>query len=387
MPNTELISWSRLTIPRPIVTGSISVKTCLMRGSCQSIVKLQAEVDAAERADGHQQLHERRRPGSRSRTRRADRRLRAAVEVRAQDDEQDEDHDVPDRRRDRRDREVVVGLQDAHEQAVQAEEQHDREQDLREARRQAVERPVERGAGEQRHDHAGGEDEERRDRAEDDQHDPEQRRGQPEGLFAPALLEQVGEDRHERRRQRRVGEQVADQVRDLEGDREGRGRAAGAEEARGDDFAHQAGDPRDARWRSRRSPCCAATPPPPAGGPWAADDSAASGVVDKAAIVRRSRAPGLAAPRHLSWPTSIPRRSGSCAPSASVWRTASTPRRSRPTSAAWSRSCRAATTQPPTPRTASSSARSTRPSSAAPCTATPARTRSPARPASAPASS
>ena len=41
----------------------------------------------------------------------------------------------------------------------------------------------------------------------------------------------------------------------------------------------------------------------------------------------------------------------------------------------------AATTQPPTPRTASSSARSTRPSSAARCTATTARTRSLARPA------
>ena len=37
MPNTELISWSRLTMPSPIVTGSISTNTCLMRGSCQSI--------------------------------------------------------------------------------------------------------------------------------------------------------------------------------------------------------------------------------------------------------------------------------------------------------------------------------------------------------------
>ena len=37
MPNTELSSWSRLTIPSPIVTGSISVNTCLTRGSCQSI--------------------------------------------------------------------------------------------------------------------------------------------------------------------------------------------------------------------------------------------------------------------------------------------------------------------------------------------------------------
>ncbi len=41
---------------------------------------------------------------------------------------------------------------------------------------------AELGAGEQRHDHAGGEDEEGGDRAEPDQHDPEQRRGQPKRL-------------------------------------------------------------------------------------------------------------------------------------------------------------------------------------------------------------
>ncbi len=64
MPKTELISWSRLTMPRPIVTGSISVNTCLMRGSCQSIVKLQAKVDPPERGERHQQLHERWPPGS-----------------------------------------------------------------------------------------------------------------------------------------------------------------------------------------------------------------------------------------------------------------------------------------------------------------------------------
>ena len=38
VPNTELSSWSRLTIPRPMVTGSISVNTCLTRGSRQSTV-------------------------------------------------------------------------------------------------------------------------------------------------------------------------------------------------------------------------------------------------------------------------------------------------------------------------------------------------------------
>jgi hypothetical protein len=62
---------------------------------------------------------------------------------------------------------------------------------------------------------------------------------------AAPLLEQVGEDGHERRRERGVGEQVGDEVRDLKGDRVRRGGAAGAEVARGDDFADQSRDPRD----------------------------------------------------------------------------------------------------------------------------------------------
>ena len=115
---------------------------------------------------------------------------------------------------------MVVGLEHADQQAGEPEDQHDREQDLREAGRERVEGPVEGRAREQRHYDAGSEDEEGRHGAEDDQHDPEQRRGQPECLPAPTLLEQVGEHGHERGRQRGVGEQVADQVRDLERDRE-----------------------------------------------------------------------------------------------------------------------------------------------------------------------
>jgi hypothetical protein len=38
LPNTEFKSWSRLTIPRPIVTGSINRNTWRTRGSCQSTV-------------------------------------------------------------------------------------------------------------------------------------------------------------------------------------------------------------------------------------------------------------------------------------------------------------------------------------------------------------
>jgi len=80
--------------------------------------------------------------------------------------------------------------------------------------------------------------EHRGDRAEHDQQDPEQRRGQPQRLFAPAPLQQIGEHWNEGGRQRRVREQVADQVRNLEGERERRHRAGRAEEARRHDFAH-----------------------------------------------------------------------------------------------------------------------------------------------------
>ena len=84
-----------------------------------------------------------------------------AVEVRREHDQQHDDHDVPHRRGDRRDREFVIGLQDPHEQARQAEQQHDGEQHLGEAHRQVISMARAR-TDEQRHDHAGGEDEERR---------------------------------------------------------------------------------------------------------------------------------------------------------------------------------------------------------------------------------
>ena len=70
------------------------------------------------------------------------------------------------------------------------------------------------------------------------------RRGEAEGLAVVLLPQQLGEDRDEGGLQRGVGEQGADQVGHLEGDREGRHRPADAVVAGGDDFPHQAGDPR-----------------------------------------------------------------------------------------------------------------------------------------------
>ena len=79
----------------------------------------------------------------------------------------------------------------------------------------------------------------------DDRDHEHERGGDPERLRAAALLELLGEDRHERRLQRRVGEQAADQVRDLERDRERAHRPLHAEVARRHDLADEAGDPRE----------------------------------------------------------------------------------------------------------------------------------------------
>ena len=72
---------------------------------------------------------------------------------------------------------------------------------------------------------SASEHEQRRERAEHQEDQEEEARGDAERLLALALLEQLREDRHEGALERRVGEQRADQVRDLEGDRERRHRA------------------------------------------------------------------------------------------------------------------------------------------------------------------
>ena len=125
--------------------------------------------------------------------------LVGAVEVRLERDEQADDHEVPDERRERRDREVVVGVEDPDDEPVEAEQQHDREQHLRQADHEVVERrrevsPVSsgmiHGATTMKKTH------DRRQRGDDDH---EERRRELERLALAALLEQLGEDRHERR--------------------------------------------------------------------------------------------------------------------------------------------------------------------------------------------
>ena len=85
-------------------------------------------------------------------------------------------------------------------------------------------------------------DEERGEAAEDEEHEPEDRRRDAPGALAVALLDQVAEDGDERARERRVGEQGADEVRDLERDRERVDLAVDAEVVGRDHLAHEAED-------------------------------------------------------------------------------------------------------------------------------------------------
>ena len=150
-----------------------------------------------------------------------------------------------------------------------------------------------------------------------------------------ALLQQFREDRHERRRQRRVGEQVGEQVRDLEGDRERRGRPLRAEEAGRDDFA-QSPTMREMPVAIEKIAVLRATPPP-VGARWGRflREGFGAGAQGRYSTALRGARPAVrSGAAALSWPTSTRRRSASCAPSASAWRTAATPRRSRRTSAA-----------------------------------------------------
>ena len=65
-----------------------------------------------------------------------------ALEQRLQRDQHDDDHEVPDQRRDRRDREVVVGVEDPDDEPVEPEQHHDREQHAATARRSARRAPA-----------------------------------------------------------------------------------------------------------------------------------------------------------------------------------------------------------------------------------------------------
>ena len=145
----------------------------------------QRVLDAPQRPGDHQELNDRRdQPGDRVRVDA----VLVALEPPVQDHQEDDDHDVPDGRSERRDRELVVGLEDRDEQAGEAEQQHDGEQH---ARQPGGQRGRDVGSGEQRHHDARDPHVDERQRAEREQDQPEQRRGQPERLALLAGLRAV----------------------------------------------------------------------------------------------------------------------------------------------------------------------------------------------------
>ncbi len=154
-----------------------------------------------------------------------------------------DDREIPEHRRQRGHREVLVAVEDADDHARHAEEDDDREEDPRQRHREAV---VLGRQAEGRHDQRREQHAERCHGGQAEEQQPEDRRCDTPGACLLALLEQLGEDRHERGCQRRVCDERADEVRDLERDRERVDLALDAEVAARDDLAHEAGEPRQA---------------------------------------------------------------------------------------------------------------------------------------------
>ena len=195
------------------------------------------ELDPSQSRTDHQQLHDRRHePRDRVCVD-----LVVAMEVTVQSDQQHQDHEVPGRGRERRDRELVVGLEDPDEQTGEAEEQDDGEEHAREPGRQARR---DAAAGEQRHDQPSRCRPQNRQGTERDEDHPKERRGDAERLALATALQQFRKHRHERRRERRLREEVAEQVRDLRGQRERRRRRRGREVRRLSHFSSEASDSR-----------------------------------------------------------------------------------------------------------------------------------------------
>jgi hypothetical protein len=174
--------------------------------------------------------------------------------VRARDADHDpgDDRDVPEDGRQRRDREMLVAVQDPDHDPRQPEQDDDREEHAREPDRQRL---VAAGISERGDQPRREDDAERGQPAKAEQDQPEKARRDSPRPLALALLEQLAEHGHERRGNRGVREQRADEVRDLEGDRERVDPAARPEVVGGDDLADEAehaGEPRCEREDRRR---------------------------------------------------------------------------------------------------------------------------------------
>ena len=134
-PSVELISTLKLMSPSPIVTGSMRSSTLRTRSSRNENGQLQVEAEPVQHRQRHRELDDRADED-------ADRvavELVVAGEHLLRADQADEDDQVPHQRAERRDREVVVGVEDPDHEPVEAEHEHDREQDAAQAHRQVVE--------------------------------------------------------------------------------------------------------------------------------------------------------------------------------------------------------------------------------------------------------
>ena len=169
------------------------------------------------------------------------------MRLRDADRQAGDDRQVPEHRRERRHREVVVAVQDSDDDPRDAEQRDDREQHLRETDGESA---VVTGVAEQA-DHPGRhQDEQGAQPSQAEQHQPEQARGDAPGPPALALLEQIAEHRNEGRGESRVGNQRPHEVRHLEGNGEGVDPARGAEVVGGDHLADKPEHPGD---RGRQS--------------------------------------------------------------------------------------------------------------------------------------
>ena len=161
------------------------------------------------------------------------------VDPRDAEEEPDDDHRVPGDRSECGEREVVVRVEDPHDDPGQAEEDDDREEDAGQPDGEVV---VAARVAERAHEERREEDEHRGDPAEDQQRQPEERRCDAPCALALPLLEQLAEDRHEGARERRISDERAHEVRDLDRDRERVDQPDDAEEVRADHLAHEAED-------------------------------------------------------------------------------------------------------------------------------------------------
>ena len=132
---------------------------------------------------------------------------------------------------------MVVGVEDPDDDPRDAEQDHDREEHAREPDREGL---VPARDAEEADDPRRDQDEERAERGQPEQHQPEEARGDAPGALALALLDQLAEDGDERRGQRGVGEERPDEVRELVGDGERVDRAVRAEVVGRDDLANEA---------------------------------------------------------------------------------------------------------------------------------------------------